>query len=138
MAWKWWKPKDDPLKNKYVHEIEVSKNAIDDETNNRETAFKDLDETTKRSVLLSFLNVGETLKNIEDEDEVNSEDLPKDQTRKWRLFRNRIAHDPLWVQGKSEYVQEHIDDLNEIDEQIEAYWLEKVRRRKKQVDQEGD
>lgn len=24
MSWKWWQPKDDPLKNKYVHELEES------------------------------------------------------------------------------------------------------------------
>lgn len=131
MAWKWWKPKDDPLKNRYVHEIEVSKDAIDKETDNRETVYEDLDETKQRSVLFSFLNVGETMKNIEQEDELNTDELPLDRSRKWKLLRNRIAHDPLWVQGKSEYVQDHIEDLSELDDQIDAYWLERSKRRAK-------
>lgn len=126
MPWKWWKPKDDPLKNKYVHELEESVKAIDDETDNRETEYEDLNVSGKRSILFSFLGIGETLKDIEQEDELNTAELPTDIQRKWRELRNRIAHQPLEVQEDDVYVQEHIDDLEELDQQIHQYWLENV------------
>jgi uncharacterized protein with HEPN domain len=127
MPWKWWKPKDDPLKNKYVHELEESVSNINEETNDRETEFQELDDTTKRSVLLSFLGIGETLKNIENEDDLNIEELPQDDARKWRNLRNRIAHFPQEMQEETETIQEYIDDLDEIDEQIDQYWVEKTK-----------
>lgn len=126
MSRKWWKPKNDPLKNKYVHELESSIDSIDEETDERETDFEELDGSSKKSVLYSFLEIGETLKAIENEDELNTEELPVDTSRKWRSLRNRIAHDPVEVQNNHEYVQEHIDDLEELDEQIDDYWLENV------------
>ncbi len=60
MSWKWWQPKDDFLKNKCIHELEESVDNIDEETDDRETEFQELNDTTKRSVLLSFLSIGET------------------------------------------------------------------------------
>ena len=79
MAWKWWKPKDDPLKNKYVHELEDSIEAIDEETDQRDTSFVELDASAKRNVLYSFLEIGETLKSIDDNPEVDTEGLPNDE-----------------------------------------------------------
>ena len=126
MAWKWWKPKDDPLKNKYVHELEDSIEAIDEETDQRDTSFVELDASAKRNVLYSFLEIGETLKSIDDNPEVDTEGLPNDDSRKWRHLRNRIAHDPVEVKDNHQYVQQHIEDLSELDEQLDDYWLENV------------
>ena len=45
---------------------------------------------------------------------------------KWRHLRNRIAHDPVEVKDNHPYVQQHIEDLSELDEQLDDYWLENV------------